>query len=77
MNQQGTDMSDTEFELIWKCFAAVLVVLILSVAGCSAHRDAVTAQLIEQGIDPIDAACALGRDGVQAACAIRAAGASE
>lgn len=58
--------------LFWKFAAAVAAVLIITVGGCTVHRDAKITSMVEHGANPLDASCAVGRDN-SSVCAIRAA----
>lgn len=64
---------------IWKLVAAVVVVLILTAGGCTAHQQSRITELAMSGVDPIKAACAIRgvAQGTEAICAVVAIGARQ
>lgn len=53
-------MNDNEFWLkIWGLAAAVVIVFILAISVCTINSDAAIVSMVERGIDPVKARCAI------------------
>ena len=64
-------MNDNEYTVaLLKMLAIVVITLFLSIGGCSAHKREVLARMVESGVDPQVAACALGGDVHGPICAV-------
>lgn len=66
-------MSENDlFALFWKCVAAVLCVLIVTIGGCQAYEVEKVTEMVKAGADPIAAYCATGFNTHQAAICLAA-----
>lgn len=64
-------MNDNEFWLkIWGLAAAVVIVFTLAIIVCIINSDAAIVSMVERGIDPIKARCAIYKADTAAAGAI-------
>lgn len=56
----------------WKIMAAVVISLIVTTGGCTAHQSKLVADAIDNGAHPIEARCGIVSSAMSE-CAIRAA----
>ena len=65
-------MNDNEYTVaLLKMLAIVVITLIASIGGCTAHKREVLARMVESGADPQVAACALN-NAFDAVCGVLA-----
>jgi hypothetical protein len=48
---------DSFLVVVWRCVAAVLVTLIVSVASCTAYQSHTVLEMVKGGADPVKAGC--------------------
>ena len=67
-------MDEATFWLqIWRAVIAAVVVLILTIGGCTAYESKRIADAVEKGTHPIDARCGIaGMENDRGTCSIRA-----
>jgi hypothetical protein len=66
-------MEDGKFLVaIWRTVAAVFAVFVLTVGGCTVHKNRAIAEMVERGADPLRAVCAFESSERDVRCAILA-----
>lgn len=60
--------------LFWKCLAAAICVVCISVGGCVAYESTLVSGMVANGADPIAARCAMGTQDTsnKMLCAVKA-----
>lgn len=56
---------------IVRIIAIAFVCVVVSVAGCTAHSNKIIRDMVDKGVNPMDASCAIG-DSSKTFCTLRA-----